>query len=118
MLLRRRTNITTVIMKKIFRTAKRHDICRIQRSSQKPSELLNLGIRWDFDGEVTINGVVYNKFQVQPNARKVPAPVSEWRRKNGGTHAVMGSMFVKKDGSVDDVESAWDGFTEDFSKRE
>ncbi|KAL2384043.1 hypothetical protein RJ035_005500, partial [Blastomyces gilchristii] len=85
---------------------------------KKPSELLNLGIRWDFDGEVTINGVVYNKFQVQPNAGKVPAPVSEWRRKNGGTHAVMGSMFVKKDGSVDDVESAWDGFTVDFSKRE
>ncbi|PGH34812.1 hypothetical protein GX50_02373 [[Emmonsia] crescens] len=116
-------------MKKIFRTAKGMisaaskkftSVTAIRGGTaypKKPSELLNLGIRWDFDGEVTINGVVYNKFQVQPNAGKVPPSVSEWRRKNGGTHAVMGSMFVKKGGSADDVKSAWDEFTDGFSNK-
>lgn len=81
-----------------------------------PKDLENLGIRWDFDGEVTQNGQVYNKFQVQPNAGKVPSSIREWRDKNGGTHAVMGSMLVKKGGTVNDVQEGFDKFQKDFKK--
>jgi hypothetical protein len=37
-------------------------------------DLENLGIRWDFDGEVEASGIVYNKFQVQPNPGKFHRP--------------------------------------------
>lgn len=81
-----------------------------------PKELENLGIRWDFDGEVVRDGVLYNKFQVQPNAGKVPSTIRDWREKNGGTHAVMGTMYVKKNGSVGDVEDGFEEFAEEFKK--
>jgi hypothetical protein len=81
-----------------------------------PKDLENLGIRWDFDGEVEKEGTVYNKFQVQPNAGKIPSTVREWRDKNGGTHAVLGTMLVKKGGSKDDVEDAFSKFQEEFKK--
>jgi hypothetical protein len=79
-----------------------------------PKDLENLGIRWDYDGEVEHNGTIYNKFQIQPNAGKVPSTIREWREKNGGTHAVMGVMYVKKGGSVDDVAAGWDAFEREF----
>jgi hypothetical protein len=79
-------------------------------------DLMNLGIRFDYDGEVTQNGIVYNKFQVQPNAGKVPSSVQQWRDNNGGTHAVMGSMLVKKGGTKDDVEDAFAQFEDAFKK--
>lgn len=79
-------------------------------------DLTNLGIRFDFDGEITQNGVVYNKFQVQPNAGKVPSSVRQWRDSNGGTHAVMGSMLVKKGGTKDDVKEAFAEFQDAFKK--
>ncbi|OBT53176.1 hypothetical protein VE04_06179 [Pseudogymnoascus sp. 24MN13] len=79
-----------------------------------PKDLENLGIRWDYDGEVEENGTVYNKFQVQPNAGKVPSTIRDWRDKNGGTHAVMGVMYVKKGGSLEDVVVGWDKFEEEF----
>ncbi|KAM5465989.1 hypothetical protein MauCBS54593_006237 [Microsporum audouinii] len=82
-----------------------------------PSELLRLGIRWDFDGEVTIDGVVYNKFQVQPNAGKVPSTIVSWREDNGGTHAVMGNMFVRKGGDEEDVMSGWEKFKNEFKEK-
>ncbi len=44
-------------------------------------DLTNFGIRFDFDGETTQDGVVYNKFQVQPNSGKVPSTVQRWREK-------------------------------------
>lgn len=81
---------------------------------KSPKDLENLGVRWDFDGEVIQEGVVYNKFQVQPNAGDVPSSIRAWRDKNGGTHAVMGNMYVKKNGSVEDVTDAFDKFTEEF----
>jgi hypothetical protein len=81
---------------------------------KKPKDLENLGIRWDYDGEVEDNGILYNKFQVQPNAGKVPSTIREWREKNGGTHAVMGVMYVKKGGSSEDVTEGWDKFEEEF----
>ena len=62
--------------------------------SQK--DLLNNDIRFDYDGEVTQKGITYNKFQVQPNAGKMPFSVSRWCDTNGGTDAIMGSMYVKK----------------------
>jgi hypothetical protein len=79
-----------------------------------PKDLENLGIRWDFDGEIEANGILYNKFQVQPNAGKVPSTIREWREKNGGTHAVMGVMYVKKGGSAQDVAEGWDNFQSEF----
>jgi hypothetical protein len=79
-----------------------------------PKDLENLGIRWDYDGEVEHDGTIYNKFQIQPNAGKVPSTIREWREKNGGTHAVMGVMYVKKGGSVDDVAAGWDAFEREF----
>ena len=80
----------------------------------EPKDLENLGIRWDFDGEVEASGIVYNKFQVQPNAGKVPSTIREWREKNGGTHAIMGVMYVKKGGSAQDVADGWDNFQSEF----
>lgn len=77
-------------------------------------DLENLGIRWDYDGEVTESGTVYNKFQVQPNAGKVPSTISNWRDSNGGTHAVMGTMFVKKDGTKESVKEGFSKFKEEF----
>lgn len=53
-------------------------------------------------------------FQIQPNAGKVPSTIREWREKNGGTHAVMGVMYVKKGGSVDDVAAGWATFEGEF----
>lgn len=65
-----------------------------------------LGIRWDYDGEITIDGTIYHKFQMQPNAGKVPSSIKRWREANGGTHAVMANVLVKKDGTKEDVEEA------------
>lgn len=65
-----------------------------------------LGVRWDYDGEMTKADGVYNKFQMQPNAGKVPSSIKRWRDANGGTHAVMASAFVKKDGTKEDVQKA------------
>ena len=79
-----------------------------------PKDLENIGIRFDFDGEVDIDGETHNKLQVQPNAGKVPTWVRNWRDKNGGTHAVMGTMYVKKNGSVEDVENAFEEFAQNF----
>ena len=71
--------------------------------SQKDQQ--RLGVRFDYDGEVTRNGTQYHKYQVQPNAGKVPTSIENWKKKNGGTHAVMGSIFVKRDGTQEDVEA-------------
>ena len=77
-------------------------------------DLENLGIRFDFDGEIDQNGKTYNKFQIQPNDGKIPSSVKRWRDNNGGTHAVMGSMFVKKGGTADDVKEGFEKFKEEF----
>lgn len=66
-----------------------------------------LGVRYDYDGIVTRNGVECHKFNVQPNAgQDVPSAFKRWREANGGTHAVMATMYVKKDGTKQDVEQA------------
>jgi hypothetical protein len=63
-----------------------------------------LGTRWDYDGEVTKADGVYHKFELQANAGKVPSSIKQWREKNGGTHAVMATSYVKKNGTKEDVE--------------
>jgi len=81
-----------------------------------PKDLENLGIRFDYDGEVVRDGVTYNKFQVQPNSGKIPSTVRDWRDKNGGTHAVMGVMYVKKNGGVDDFRRGFKDFETEFKR--
>lgn len=56
---------------------------------------VRLGIRFDYDSTVTRDGVLYHKFQVQPNAGDVSSSIMDWRQKNGGTHAVMAVMYVR-----------------------
>ena len=43
-------------------------------------------------------------FAQQANAGKVPSSIKQWRESNGGTHAVMATGYVKKDGTKEDVE--------------
>ncbi|KAI9672561.1 MAG: hypothetical protein M1817_003327 [Caeruleum heppii] len=64
---------------------------------KSPKDQLRYGLRLDYDGVVTRNGKEYNKFQVQPNAGKIPSPIKEWRESHGGTHAVFGTVFIEKD---------------------
>lgn len=66
----------------------------------------NYGIRLDYDGVVTKDGVEYHKYQCQPNAGKIASSIREWRENNGGTHAVITSVLIKKGGTQDDVKSA------------
>jgi hypothetical protein len=70
------------------------------------AELLRLGFRYDFDEEVTKGDEVYNKFKMQPNKGKVPSVIKNWREHHGGTHAVMADVYVKKDGTPEDVREA------------
>jgi hypothetical protein len=45
-----------------------------------------LGVRWDYDGEVSKTDGVYKfQFQMQPNAEKIPFSIKQWRVKKGGT---------------------------------
>lgn len=57
---------------------------------------------------VTFEDVIYNEFKVQPNHGKISSFFKNWRDANGGTHAVMATMLVKKGGEKADVEKAWD----------
>lgn len=72
------------------------------------AEQERVGVRWDYDGEVSKSDGVYHKFQMQPNAGKVPSPIKKWRDANGGTHATMASALVKQDGTKADVEKGLD----------
>lgn len=73
------------------------------------AEQESIGTRWDYDGEVSRADGTYHKFQLQANAGKVPSSIKQWRDANGGTHAVMATGYVKKDGTKEDVEK---GLTE------
>ncbi|KAL8897817.1 MAG: hypothetical protein Q9207_007007 [Kuettlingeria erythrocarpa] len=85
-----------------------------------------VGLRADFDREVVVKEevirkdevtqeeeavveeVIYNEHKVQPNQGEISSFLKEWRDKNGGTHAVMATLRVKKGGDKADVENAWD----------
>ncbi|KAL5480665.1 hypothetical protein ACEPAI_9605 [Sanghuangporus weigelae] len=73
-----------------------------------PAEQQRLGVRYDYDGEVIgEDGIVYHKFQMQPNAgNALPSTIKNWRVANGSTHTVMTNVLVKKDGTKEDVENA------------
>jgi hypothetical protein len=68
------------------------------------------GVRYDYDGEIEIGGVVHHKFQMQPNAGdKIPSTIKNWRSKaKDGTHDVMADVYVPKSGDKDDVRAALD----------
>ena len=67
------------------------------------ADLLRYGVRWDYDGIVTKDdGKEYHKYQLQPNAGKIPSTIKEWRDNNGGTHAVMATMYIEKGSEPDD----------------
>jgi len=73
---------------------------------KKPADQQRLGVRLDYDGVITIGGTEYHKYQMQPNAGDdIPTTIKNWRDANGGTHAVMADVYVKKDGSKQDVEN-------------
>ncbi|TBU23588.1 hypothetical protein BD311DRAFT_810653 [Dichomitus squalens] len=77
---------------------------------RKPTDQQRLGVRFDYDGEITIDDIVYHKYQMQPNAGDdIPATIKNWRDANGGTHAVMANVYVKKNGTKEDVEEALKG---------
>ena len=60
------------------------------------------GVRWDYDGIMEAeDGKKFDKVQLQPNAGKVPSTIDRWRKKNGGTHAVMGTMYVPEGQDAD-----------------
>ena len=73
---------------------------------KEQSEQERIGVRWDYDGEVSKGNELYHKFQMQPNAGKVPSSIKRWRDSNGGTHAVMADVYVKKDGKEEDVKNS------------
>jgi hypothetical protein len=80
---------------------------------KKTSEQESQGVRFDYDGETTEGGQKYHKWQVQPNAGKIPSSWKEWRDRNGGTHAVIGTVKVKDNASKQEVKEALDTL-EDF----
>ena len=73
---------------------------------KKQSEQEKHGVRFDYDGEVIEGGQKYHRWQVQPNAGKIPSSWKEWREKNGGTHAVIGTVKVKDDATKEEVQEA------------
>jgi hypothetical protein len=79
-----------------------------------PKDQENLGWRWDYDGELTKDGVVYHKFNCQPNAGKIPTSIKQWREKNGGTHAVIGSVLVKKDATLEEAKASLEDFLDEI----
>lgn len=94
---------------------------------QSPKEKELVGIRADYVGERTVKenvvvkdpvtqedvvetrDVTYNDFKIQCNSGKIPSYWQQMRTQLGGTHADIATMSVKKDGTRDDVNKAWDG---------
>ncbi|KAK2731593.1 hypothetical protein FQN55_004556 [Onygenales sp. PD_40] len=73
---------------------------------KSPADMLRYGVRWDYDGIVQQNDKEYHRFQLQPNAGKIPSTIKAWRDKNGGTHAVMATLFIEK--GVDPSDEAFE----------
>ena len=79
-------------------------------------DLENYGLRADYDNIYTApDGTKYHKLQIQPNAGKIPSSIKQWRDSQPtGTHSVMGVMYVKVDGTTDDVKDAYAQFRKAF----
>nr|POE94650.1 hypothetical protein CFP56_16887 [Quercus suber] len=66
------------------------------------ADLLRYGVRWDYDGVIKLSdGKDYHKYQLQPNAGNIPSTLKRWREANGGTHAVIGVMYIEQGKEVD-----------------
>lgn len=65
------------------------------------ADLLRYVVRWDYDGVVTYENKKCHKFQLQPNAGTFPSTIKQWRDKNGGTHAVIGVIYIPVDTEPD-----------------
>lgn len=64
---------------------------------KSPADMLRYGVRWDYDGVITKDdGKEYHKFQLQPNAGKIPTSIKQWCDKHGGTHSVMTTLYILK----------------------
>ncbi|KAL5523378.1 hypothetical protein ACEPAF_1645 [Sanghuangporus sanghuang] len=76
-----------------------------------PGEQQRLGVHHEYDSKMSgENGTVYHKFQMRPNAgNDIPSTIKNWRDANGGTHAIMANMLVKKDGTKEDVSGGSQG---------
>ncbi|PPQ82669.1 hypothetical protein CVT24_004341 [Panaeolus cyanescens] len=73
---------------------------------RKPADQQYLGVRYDYHGEVTIDGVEYYVFQMQPNrGHDVPSSIKKWRQAYGGTHSVMTMIYIPKNADRDTVEA-------------
>lgn len=70
------------------------------------ADLLRFGIRFDYDGIVTVNGKEFHKYQCQPNAGKIDSSLQKWKKQHGGTHATITSILIKKGGTEQDVDDA------------
>ncbi|KAJ7768381.1 hypothetical protein B0H16DRAFT_1716391 [Mycena metata] len=74
---------------------------------KKAADQEKYGIRFDYGTAFTQeDGSVVHTFKMQPNAGKIPSSLAEWRDKNGGTHAVMATVYVKEESTKEDVETA------------
>jgi hypothetical protein len=69
-------------------------------------DLERYGVRFDYDGTVDQGGQTFHKYQLQPNAGKIPASIEDWRKKNGGTHGVMASILIKEGATKEEVTQA------------
>jgi hypothetical protein len=87
-------------------------------SSSKDQQ--NIGLRADYYGEYKApDNTVYNKFAIQANAgSSVPPTIKEWIKQQGkkGTHTNLGDLYVKKDGTKEDIDEGFEQFKEAFSK--
>ncbi|KAI0072590.1 hypothetical protein K474DRAFT_1726713 [Panus rudis PR-1116 ss-1] len=76
---------------------------------QKSVDQQRFGIRFDYDKVVKKPGddtTEYHLFKMQPNSGDgIPSSIKQYRNKYG-TDAVMAQVWVKKDGTKEDVEAA------------
>ncbi|KAK8229523.1 hypothetical protein HDK77DRAFT_500897 [Phyllosticta capitalensis] len=80
--------------------------------SEKEQE--EVGIRFDYDGEVETDEGTRIKIQIQPNRGNIPTKISNWMKRNGATtHAVMATIYVLKNGNMEDLRKAME---EGFAK--
>jgi hypothetical protein len=69
-------------------------------------------LRADFYDSIKLaDETASNKFQIQLNAKgQKSRSLYDWANKRGGAHAVLGSLFVKKSGTKQNVVSTYADF--------
>ncbi|KAF7513612.1 hypothetical protein GJ744_008906 [Endocarpon pusillum] len=82
------------------------------------NDLESIGLRADYDNDITApDGTKYHKYRIQANAGDdVPASMKGWiKKQKKGTHAVLGDIYVKDNGTKQDVGDAYNQFKQAFS---